>query len=254
MRALTRDDLEQLTDVVGIRVVCYFRSDVEVVAAALVKGLAKAELHDHTAEFHLSQTGYQSAHVVASLPRAFRSPEFDMPFEVQVRTVGMDAWASISHLLAYKSDDSVPAKLLAKFKALSGLFYVADDEFEALYAMSQEAQEAAVAAVTTTSPGLLMREPTTLESLTAYLDVRFPDRERADRNSIARLTAELLRYGFETIGAVDRMVEENHDYALAYDSEMPEAPFFNAAGMARVALERALDGEHGRPVDDGEVA
>ncbi len=60
------------------------------------------------------------------MKRDYKGPRYDtivgMPFEIQVRTILMDAWANVSHYLAYKSDIDVPINLQRDFYALGGLF------------------------------------------------------------------------------------------------------------------------------------
>ena len=53
-------------------------------------------------------------------------------FEIQCRTILQNAWASVSHRLAYKGEASIPEALRKDFHALAGLFYVADKHFELL--------------------------------------------------------------------------------------------------------------------------
>ena len=57
-----------------------------------------------------------------------------IPFEIQVRTIGQDAWASVSHHLAYKQETSFPPDQFRDLYALSALFYLADTHFEFLKA------------------------------------------------------------------------------------------------------------------------
>ena len=67
--------------------------------------------------------------LVAIMRAEYSGPRYDniavLPFEIQVRTIAMDAWANVSHHLDYKSDKDVPAELRKDFYALSGLFYLA---------------------------------------------------------------------------------------------------------------------------------
>lgn len=50
--------------------------------------------------------GYRSSHMILSLPLRFLpvQPEFPVFFEVQLRTLAMDCWASIEHQLKYKQE------------------------------------------------------------------------------------------------------------------------------------------------------
>ena len=54
------------------------------------------------------------------------------PFEIQVRTIAQDAWASVSYHLDYKKEETIPVELRRDFYALSGLFYIADQHFKIL--------------------------------------------------------------------------------------------------------------------------
>lgn len=78
---------------------------------------------------------YMSLHLKAHLKSTSEpySEEINkIPFEIQVRTIAQDAWASISHYLDYKKASSIPKQLKRDFHALSGLFYVADTHFSFL--------------------------------------------------------------------------------------------------------------------------
>lgn len=49
-------------------------------------------------------SGYRSLHLVVSVPVFQSNGVFDVPVEVQLRTIGMDMWASLEHKLRYKTD------------------------------------------------------------------------------------------------------------------------------------------------------
>jgi putative GTP pyrophosphokinase len=93
----------------------------------------------------VSSFGYMSVHFVITMKQEYTGPRYDriagMPFEIQVRTIAMDAWANVSHHLDYKNDKDVPAELRKDFYALSGLFYVADRHFEMFYSQSKQSRE-----------------------------------------------------------------------------------------------------------------
>jgi putative GTP pyrophosphokinase len=85
----------------------------------------------------VSSFGYMSVHFIATMKKEHSGPRYDhianMRFEIQVRTIAMDAWANVSHYLEYKSETDVPSDLRRDFYALSGLFYVADKHFEMFF-------------------------------------------------------------------------------------------------------------------------
>ena len=119
-----------------MRVVCLFRPEVEKVAS-VIKGtftiLEEENLMEGTSP---NNFGYMAIQLKAKLKDSQVDSSLEevpsVPFEVQIRTIAQDAWASISHYLDYKKESEVPVGLRRDFHALSGLFYVADVQFAML--------------------------------------------------------------------------------------------------------------------------
>jgi len=129
--------LEDVTDLVGIRVITYFSKDVERVA-----GIISGELViDHTNSvdkadsLNPDQFGYLSVHYIIELDsdrtarteyRQFR----DLKAEIQVRSLLQHAWAEIEHDLGYKNTAGLPVRLRRKMARIAGLLEIADEEFD----------------------------------------------------------------------------------------------------------------------------
>ena len=119
---------EQVHDMVGFRVVCLFLADLETIGNAIKTKFNAFEEDDKINKEEFNVFGYMSLHIKAKLKNSSIQGISDIPFEIQVRTIAQDAWASISHHIDYKTN-SVPDKFKRDFHALSGLFYVADTHF-----------------------------------------------------------------------------------------------------------------------------
>ena len=123
-------------DVVGLRIVCLFHSDVKEIGVIVKKNFEIIEEDDKINSVDVDIFGYMSLHYKAKLKDVSSDSYYknikDIPFEIQIRTVAQDAWASISHYLDYKNESEIPIQLKRDFHALSGLFYVADTHFEIL--------------------------------------------------------------------------------------------------------------------------
>lgn len=124
---------EQIHDLVGFRIVCLFLSDLEEIKKIICKEFEVFEKDDKVNDIELNIFGYMSLHLKAKLKSSFESPYGEdikkIPFEIQIRTIAQDAWASISHYLDYKKESVIPNQLKRDFHALCGLFYVADTHF-----------------------------------------------------------------------------------------------------------------------------
>ena len=114
-----------------------FRSDIQKISV-IVRDIFKIIEEDNKIDSIAADIfGYMGIHFTAKLRNSYlhqrpTSYLIDIPFEIQIRTIGQDAWASISHHLYYKQEERVPKDLRRDFYALSGLFHVADTHFEVL--------------------------------------------------------------------------------------------------------------------------
>jgi ppGpp synthetase/RelA/SpoT-type nucleotidyltranferase len=137
-RKLNRPDkiyqrLEELTDLVGLRVITFFDDSIEQVAR-LIEQHFRVDI-DRSVDKRLQQDpdsfGYRSLHYICHPPQAIlaRHPGWDWPFEIQIRTILQHAWAEIEHDLGYKSPESVPLPIRRRFSRLAGLLELADSEF-----------------------------------------------------------------------------------------------------------------------------
>ena len=132
-RQQLNDPLNQVNDIVGLRVVCLFLSDIDVIGKLIRTNFSVMSEDNKIEGADVSSFGYMSVHFIVKMKKEHKGPRYDpitgVPFEIQVRTIAMDAWANVSHHLDYKSDRDVPSNLRKDFYALSGLFYVADRHF-----------------------------------------------------------------------------------------------------------------------------
>ena len=126
---------EEIHDLVGFRVVCLFLADLNELKNLFKTEFDVFDVDDKIKDKELNIFGYMSVHLKARLKSSslFKASIDDaiinMPFEIQIRTIAQEAWASISHYLDYKKDNNIPDDLKRDFHALSGLFYVADTHF-----------------------------------------------------------------------------------------------------------------------------
>lgn len=92
---------EQLNDVAGVRVVCAFIDDIYTVAN-LIAGqddIKVIKIKDYIK--NPKPNGYRSYHMIVEIP-VFFSKENTYEVELQIRTNGMDFWATLEHQLRYK--------------------------------------------------------------------------------------------------------------------------------------------------------
>ena len=110
MEKLRRKGLEEtledagnyLTDIAGLRVICYFIPDVYQVANALGRRPEVVRIKEHDYIAHPKASGYRSRHLVLGIPVCHMTEKSYYPVEIQLRTLAMDFWASMEHRICYK--------------------------------------------------------------------------------------------------------------------------------------------------------
>ncbi len=94
--------VESLGDIAGIRVVCPFVDDIYFLAHTLLAqdDITLIEREDYIAV--PKPSGYRSLHLVVEIPVFFSDEKRGVRVEVQIRTIGMNFWASLEHEIRYK--------------------------------------------------------------------------------------------------------------------------------------------------------
>jgi putative GTP pyrophosphokinase len=116
----------EITDLLGIRVVCPFIEDLQA-AEDLIKRnftIIEREIKGH---YTFQQFCYESTHLLIKIPQALIDKNGDPGteiVEVQIRTILQDAWAEVEHELVYKVefnpfDEPMKRKLAAVNASLS---------------------------------------------------------------------------------------------------------------------------------------
>jgi putative GTP pyrophosphokinase len=207
-RKLYASPLEQTPDIVGVRIVALYRSDLPRINELLCDAFTVLRQEDKVEGEEPEEFGYMSYHLEARIPSANTGPRYagikDITFEAQVRTVLMDAWANVSHHLAYKGDESIPPELRRDFYALSGLFYVADRHFELFLDRAREVGTEIRGA----DRNRLDQIPISLDSLEGYFAQRFVDRQHSSRHGVAELVDELQKFGYVELAALNDMLDK----------------------------------------------
>lgn len=232
--------LQQIKDILGIRVICLLRSDLARISKLIKQSFDVVEEDCKWDTNEISTFGYLSSHLIARLPQKCSGPRYDhlkkLRFEIQLRTLAMDAWATLSHYLDYKKDVDVPTELKKDFYALSGLFYVADTHFDLFY-KQRELEKRRI------RKGFLGKSVSSrelnLDTLNYYLSNRFPGRIHLGLRYTSDLLYQLSLAGYRTILELETDIKRGFGYFCKYERKHPPAGGkYLAVGVVRVILSR----------------
>jgi ppGpp synthetase/RelA/SpoT-type nucleotidyltranferase len=224
-------DINNLTDLVGIRVITFYTDDVDKVAAFVKRAfdidwkesVDKRKLHE------LDSFGYNSLHYICRLPKSViddpAMPELNtIRFELQMRTALQHVWSTIEHDTGYKGDVKIPREYVRQFSRLAGTLELIDDEFSRLRATLTDYRRRVKSLV---ESGKLDDVELDSESFRSFLNVhpfdslnkRIAAVNQAEiyPTSLQNFIPVFEKFGFTTIGDIDRFIATNSDdaYQLA---------------------------------------
>jgi putative GTP pyrophosphokinase len=131
--------LDDIHDLLGLRVITYFRDDVDRVADLIRAEFTVDDANsvDKRDALDPDRFGYLSLHLVCTLGMsraALREHRrfTGLKFEIQVRSILQHAWAEIEHDRGYTRQAAIPRHFRRQFSQLAGLLEIADQQFESL--------------------------------------------------------------------------------------------------------------------------
>ena len=116
---------DKLEDIAGIRIICQFVEDIQKVVEIIRSRTDMKVIEEKDYVSNMKNSGYRSYHMIVEIPVFFSKGKTPMRVELQIRTNGMDFWATLEHQLRYKKGiedlpgyDEISAELLRSAQAV----------------------------------------------------------------------------------------------------------------------------------------
>ncbi len=233
------DPSNQIEDICGVRIICYYQTDVDKILEIINKEFevtADENKEDTLAE---DQFGYRSHHAIVKMNKEWlKAPGYrnlkNLKAEIQVRTVLMHAWAEIQHKLVYKKEDDVPKHLKRKLSRISAKLEESDEQFEEVRKARLEYQQKVVLPALENDKNIELN----LDSLQALIDYRFPYRTKLIQ-STNDLLSELLKCNI-TIEELNKVFDLSQLRSEEVFAEVAKAENYDSSRFAQVGAARIL--------------
>ena len=208
--------VEDITDLVGLRLITFYTDDVDKVAAIVqqlydvdwTNSIDKRKAHE------LTSFGYNSLHYICRLKGG------SAPFEIQMRTALQHVWSAIEHDIGYKGTVKLPPEYRRQFSRLAGMLELADDEFSRLRTTMTDYRRQVQTLV---KSGQLDEVLLSTDSFSSYLQLHPFNRLNqriAAVNQAEIFPASMLPFlpilegfGLETLGDLQRFIDSNSEEA-----------------------------------------
>lgn len=218
-----KDPLADVHDLAGVRVICQFTPDLDIIDKLIRELFDVHEIVDKSASLGFDKTGYQGTHYIVTLGPNHRGARYnglaELKSEIQVRTILQDAWAQISHSLDYKSDASVPERERRELYNVSTLLEVSQNIFD----RTRETRQRYSEEVRKKQPSSaeFLAQAIDRETISAYTRWKYPHLP-VKENLQELLIRDLDHSRFRTLKDVEDVVLRAIDAIDAYNKEAPD--------------------------------
>lgn len=121
---------DQLQDIAGIRIICYFAGDVNNLVNMLKKQPDLIFIQERNYIENPKPNGYRSHHLILGVNVCCLDASEYYPVEIQLRTISMDFWAAMEHRVSYKKQYDNKEERVAELLRYSNILEKMEKEFE----------------------------------------------------------------------------------------------------------------------------
>ena len=130
----------EMFDIAGVRIICQFVEDIEMVVEMIRRRSDMEVVDERDYVNHVKKSGYRSYHVIVAYEVQTLQGARKIFAELQVRTLGMNFWATIEHSMQYKYRKNIPEHIRKKLLKAAQAIVVLDSEMSAVRSEIMDAQ------------------------------------------------------------------------------------------------------------------
>jgi putative GTP pyrophosphokinase len=180
--------INDLDDLLGARVIFLYGEDLRDAAQLVERKLEISKEHLVARHLGADKFGYNSLHYVIQWGAGGQTGRI----ELQLRTLAQHIWATASHDLQYKRENTLPLGLRRAMNRVSAVLEIVDDELNRLRYQHRDYNESGF------SIEDLEAEELSVINLQLTVDSLLPDREVSPNHEYVAVLGELLYQGVRT--------------------------------------------------------
>ncbi|WP_303825927.1 GTP pyrophosphokinase family protein, partial [Ruminococcus flavefaciens] len=129
---------KNLLDLAGIRVTCYYISDIYALVEMLGRRDDFTVIKRKDYIKNPKPSGYRSYHMILNVPVYLSTHKENAPVEIQIRTIAMDFWASLEHQLKYKTSSEITPEISEELRECAERIAETDLQMQKIYMQINE--------------------------------------------------------------------------------------------------------------------
>ena len=141
MRNIPIDEVfDVIEDVAGLRIMCQFVDDIYDVVNIVKNRKDMEVIREKDYVKNRKASGYRSYHIIINYNVETKRGTLTIPVEIQIRTLGMNFWATIEHSLQYKYRDNIPEHIRMRLSSAAEAIIKLDAEMSSIHDEITDAQ------------------------------------------------------------------------------------------------------------------
>ena len=214
LQSLIIDSIFDIQDIVGIRLITNFYREMESVTEIVEKNFEIIKKYNTSDRLGENKFGYASIHYIIKIPQAWNAvpslSELDrIMCEIQVRTLAQHLWASTSHMLQYKMEESIPLKLRREINRISALLELIDEEYERILKKREELLNAEIKET----------DNINVDNLQVIFEKKLPIENKSDDEDYSSIVSDLIMFNIKSIAELSNFINAHLDSALKADKK-----------------------------------
>jgi len=125
--------VEKINDIAGIRIICTFKDDIEMVKNVIKRLQTIEVLKEKDYIKNPKKSGYSAYHIIVELPLKYQGQEVYVKAEIQICTMAMNFWATAEHKIKYKATGKVSKFESKKLEIYAKIINKLDEKIKRMY-------------------------------------------------------------------------------------------------------------------------
>jgi ppGpp synthetase/RelA/SpoT-type nucleotidyltranferase len=199
--------VEDIIDFAGIRIICLFHNDLNVIESLLADNFVVHKKENTVSRLNDNSFGYESIHfVISPKPEWFRIPTFkkhkNCKVEIQLKTGAQHIWAAASHLLQYKRELDIPFELRRTINRVAALLEIVDLEFERVESERKRYLGKIIS-------GFTEDDSLNIDKLKYILDKNLPSQNKYYDEPYSEMLSELNDLGINSMDKLETLLKKH---------------------------------------------
>lgn len=125
--------IENINDIAGIRIVCTFKDDIEMVKNVIKRMQTIEVLKEKDYITKPKKSGYSAYHIIVEVPMKYEGQDIYVKAEIQICTMAMNFWSTTEHKIKYKTKGKLSKIDSKKLEIYAKIINKLDEKIKEMY-------------------------------------------------------------------------------------------------------------------------